>query len=201
MTEAEWDACTNPREMLASLRHTTSDRKLRLTAIGCTTRLQHQPFFVRAIQHALDLAEKDADGRASQEEMATARAAVKAVGGIIGLMADWAVSDSESAFKVAWACVCGIANESVEVCDLIRDIFHNPYRPVTFASAWLSWNDRLIPRLAKSIYDDRAFDRMPILADALEEAGCTDTDILNHCRQPGEHVRGCWVVDLLLGKK
>jgi hypothetical protein len=65
---------------------------------------------------------------------------------------------------------------------------------------WLAWNDGIVPKLAQAIYDDRVFDRLPILADALEEAGCTNADILNHCRQPGEHVRGCWVVDLLLGK-
>ena len=54
--------------------------------------------------------------------------------------------------------------------------------------------------MAQSIYDARAFDRLPLLADALEDAGCADADILSHCRTPGEHVRGCWVVDLLLGK-
>ncbi|MBI1831034.1 MAG: hypothetical protein HYR84_06255 [Planctomycetes bacterium] len=54
--------------------------------------------------------------------------------------------------------------------------------------------------LAQTIYDERRFADMPLLADALTEAGCTDANILNHCRQPGEHVRGCWVVDLLLGK-
>jgi hypothetical protein len=54
--------------------------------------------------------------------------------------------------------------------------------------------------LAESIYDDRAFDRLPILADAVEEAGCTDIDILIHCRGPGPHARGCWVVDAILGK-
>jgi hypothetical protein len=55
--------------------------------------------------------------------------------------------------------------------------------------------------LAQAIYDDRAFDRLPILADALEEAGCDTADILAHCRGPGPHVRGCWVVDLILGKQ
>jgi hypothetical protein len=65
---------------------------------------------------------------------------------------------------------------------------------------WLAWNENTVPRLAQTIYDERAFDRLPILADALEEAGCTDTAILDHCRQPGEHYRGCWAVDLLLGK-
>jgi hypothetical protein len=84
---------------------------------------------------------------------------------------------------------------------LIRDIFGNPFRSAIISPAWLSWSDSIIPKLAQSIYDERAFVRLPILADALEEAGCANADILNHCRLPGEHVRGCWVVDLILGKK
>jgi hypothetical protein len=65
----------------------------------------------------------------------------------------------------------------------------------------LTWNDGIVIKLAQAIYEERAFDRLPILADALEEAGCSDTEILAHCRGPGPHVRGCWVVDLLLGKE
>jgi hypothetical protein len=72
---------------------------------------------------------------------------------------------------------------------------------VTIAPTWLAWNEGTVVKLAKGIYDDRAFDRLPVLADALEEAGCHDPAITAHCRQPGEHVRGCWVVDLLLGKE
>ena len=60
------------------------------------------------------------------------------------------------------------------------------------------WNDATLPRLARSIYQERAFDRLPILADALEDAGCDNADILNHLRGPGPHARGCWLVDLLL---
>jgi hypothetical protein len=84
---------------------------------------------------------------------------------------------------------------------LLRDIFdpllvrNNPITPDR-----MTWRDETVTRLAASIYDKRAFDRLPILADALEEAGCTDAAILEHCRGPGPHVRGCWVVDLLLGK-
>jgi anti-anti-sigma regulatory factor len=70
-----------------------------------------------------------------------------------------------------------------------------------FNASWLTWNDSTVVKLAESIYQDRAFDRLPILADALEKAGCTNADILDHCRQSGQHVRGCWVVDLLLGKE
>lgn len=82
--------------------------------------------------------------------------------------------------------------------DLLRDIFGNPFRPVTLDPAWRTTN---VVALAQAIYDERAFERMPILADALEEAGCTNGEMLNHCREPGEHVRGCWVVDMLLEKK
>jgi uncharacterized protein (TIGR02996 family) len=66
---------------------------------------------------------------------------------------------------------------------------------------WLTWSNDLIPTMARHIYDDRAWGELPILADALEEAGCAEEEILRHCRQPGLHARGCWVIDLLLGKE
>ncbi len=81
--------------------------------------------------------------------------------------------------------------------NLIRDIFGNPFRPVVANPAWLT---PTVVSIASAIYAERAFDRLPILADALEEAGCADADLLLHGRQPGEHVRGCWAVDLVLGK-
>lgn len=88
-------------------------------------------------------------------------------------------------------------DEEARLAKLFRDVFGNPFRTVEINPAWLT---STVTQLAETIYADRSFDCLPILADALEEAGCTDADILNHCRQPGEHVRGCWVVDLLLGK-
>ncbi len=91
-------------------------------------------------------------------------------------------------------------DERAVQCDLLRDIFGNPFRAGTLDPEWLAWQDGTILKLAQSIYEERAFDHLPILADALEEAGCTNTDILDHCRQPGEHVCGCWVIDLILGK-
>jgi hypothetical protein len=67
--------------------------------------------------------------------------------------------------------------------------------------AWLRWHDGLLVSMAQKMYDSRDFRDRPVLADALEEAGCSDQNILGHCRQPGgEHVRGCWLVDLLLGR-
>ena len=82
--------------------------------------------------------------------------------------------------------------------DIIRDLFGDPFRPVAFD---LRWRTTDAIGLARAIYDDRAFDRLPILADALMDAGCDDEDILAHCRTDGPHVRGCWVVDLVLGKE
>jgi hypothetical protein len=67
-------------------------------------------------------------------------------------------------------------------------------------SNWLLWNQSLVVRLAKGIREEHRYGSLPILGDALEEAGCDNHDLLNHCRQPSEHVRGCWVVDLVLGK-
>ena len=66
--------------------------------------------------------------------------------------------------------------------------------------SWLSWNDGAVYRIAQDIYDTRTFDHLPILADALEDAGCTNVDILSHCRGPGPHVRRCWAINLILGK-
>jgi len=93
----------------------------------------------------------------------------------------------------------GMPSEKESQAGLLRDIFGPlSFRPVTVSPAWQTAN---VIALAQAIYEDRTFDRMPILADALEDAGCTNADILSHCRQPGEHCRGCWVVDLLLGKE
>ena len=82
--------------------------------------------------------------------------------------------------------------------DLYRDIF--PFHSPKIDPAWLSWDGGTVANLARTIYDDRAFARMPILSDALEAAGCSDAKILAHCRAETGHVRGCWVVDSLLGR-
>jgi hypothetical protein len=99
--------------------------------------------------------------------------------------------DAQQAYRDA------AAAERGRQANLFREILGNPFRPVIVDPAWLT---RTVVEVAQATYDQRAFDRMPILADALEDAGCTHTDILEHCRQPGEHVRGCWVIDSLLNK-
>jgi hypothetical protein len=88
--------------------------------------------------------------------------------------------------------------ESQVQASILRDIFGNPFRPVTLDPRWLTSS---VLDLTRIIYDDRAFERMPILADALMDAGCNSEEIIAHCRSDGPHVRGCWVVDLILGKE
>jgi hypothetical protein len=81
---------------------------------------------------------------------------------------------------------------------ILRDVFGNPFRPVAFSP---DWRTDTVLALARQMYDSREFSAMPILADALQDAGCDNDDILSHCRGDGPHVRGCWVVDLVLGKE
>src|SRR5688572_18552310 len=100
------------------------------------------------------------------------------------------------AAPVMWPAALG---ETRVLAEMLRDVFGNPFRRPRFTSAWLTSD---VLALARGIYDERAFDRMPILADALQDAGCNYDLVLNHCRDTSlTHVRGCWVVDALLGKE
>jgi len=89
-------------------------------------------------------------------------------------------------------------NARVALCTLLHDIFGNTFRPVTIDPAWLT---STVVLLAREMYESRDFSAMPVLADALQDADCDNADILDHCRGPGPHVRGCWVCDLVLGKE
>jgi hypothetical protein len=99
-----------------------------------------------------------------------------------------------AAYRVAWEKASG------EFCRLVREVFGNPFRPARVMPCSLAWDDGIVPAIALAIYAEGAFERLPILADALEDAGCDDAVLLDHCRAGGAHVRGCWVVDLLLGR-
>jgi hypothetical protein len=92
------------------------------------------------------------------------------------------------------------AEEAVQAA-LLRDIVGNPFRRVEVPERWLSWEGGTVVRLAQNIEAEQAFDRLPVLADALEDAGCANAEVLGHCRSAGPHVLGCWVVRLLLGKR
>jgi hypothetical protein len=91
--------------------------------------------------------------------------------------------------------------ERANQCDVLRDLLGNPFQEVVIDASWLAWHGGLIASMATMMYQERVFDQMPFLGDALEEAGCTNATILNHCRQPANHARGCHVIDLLLCKE
>jgi hypothetical protein len=112
-----------------------------------------------------------------------ARAAAR---GTVGLARQW--------LHVAY----GGPDVPIIICSLLRDAFGSPFRRIKPNPAWLTAD---VLALARGIYDERAFDRMPILADALLDAGCREEQVLGHCRGPGPHIRGCWAVDLVLGKR
>ncbi len=190
MTEAEWLNCEDPTRMLEFLRGKASERKLRLFACACCR--MHDWIANPRNASAVEKIERCADrGRAVKIRLTTAP---------IQIVVLWTADLSPSDAATRWATA---RDYQGVVCraDLLRCIINNPFRPVSIDSAWLTWNCRTIPKLARCIYDDRAFDLLPILADALEEAGCMNKHILQHCRQSSEHVRGCWVIDLLLGKE
>jgi hypothetical protein len=83
---------------------------------------------------------------------------------------------------------------------LFRDVVRGPFRPLLVRAAWRRWREGTVLGIAQGIYHDRAFEQLPILADALLDAGCADEELLAHCRSGAEHVRGCWAVDCVLGR-
>jgi hypothetical protein len=217
MTEAEWLVSIDPTPMLEFLRGKVSDRKLRLFAVACCHRVWHLLPDERS-RKAVEVAERYADEKAIREEVLVALSEAKKVKGfrrqVTGirhqtpkLAAALSLSlNTEQRFliHVAGNAACLTeekdkpdAQEQHLQCELLRDIFGNPFRPVAVDRSWLT---STVVSLATGIYEERAFDRLPVLADALQDAGCENQTVLDHCRGPGEHVRGCWVIDLLLGK-
>jgi hypothetical protein len=220
MTEAEWLACTDPKPMLKFLRGRASERKLRLFAVACCRRIQH--VYSDEGRGALERTEELADGLIGRKEwlarvgithigvdaaVACANQALlsfqlplDAVSGAARAAGLWSAyaAGTEAAWGAPRAAV--EAAERVLQADLLRDIVGSPLRAQRIDPAWLRWNDGTAARLAQDIYSGRRFGDLPVLADALEDAGCTDEWVLGHCRRRGEHVRGCWVIDLLTGR-
>jgi hypothetical protein len=191
-----------------------SKRKFRLLGVACCHRVWDLLIDDRSIQ-AVAVAEQYADGIASFEELrfafedafdVGARLTARKKGTITKaqLLAAWAASEvarpderiGSLADNVAEA--LGTGYEHKIQADMLREIFGNPFSPVILDSRWQTSN---VIDLARTIYEDRAFDQMPILADALMDVGCYSEVLLDHCRQIKSHVRGCWVIDLLLGKE
>jgi hypothetical protein len=216
MTEAEWLASEDRQPMLEGFQGRFSDRKLRLFACACCRHIWG--YLAEESRQALIIAEQYADGLIGREELDAAGDAAcgvveSAEGEAVGFAThrDAELAALNAPYSAAGQeCVLGwpgrnethpeqAAQEHAYFAELLRDIFGNPFHPVAFDPTWRT-SDVLL--LAQGIYDERAFDRMPILADALQDAGCDNEAILAHCRDATRpHVRGCWVIDRVLGKE
>jgi hypothetical protein len=206
MTEQEWLESTDPQSILDFLHGKASDRKLRLAACGCA----RQILKMRKDGYGSDIlsaAERYADRVAGGPDRLAAaqlvqhtlqRAPLSQTRFGASMLDATTAQDAWVALRetLHWA-ACLVDDRRV-LFDCLRDVLGNPFSRVTLTPCWGTSN---VVGMAEAIYDDRAFDRLPILADALEDAGCDNADILRHCREPGKHVRGCWVVDLVLGKE
>jgi hypothetical protein len=211
LTEAEWRTCTSLSKMewcLCSQGRTLSCRRRRLFAAACAGhagRLLKDPRF----RQALAVSRRHADGQAGPVELAATREAVaRAIeetywnSRSVSLVA---AGRAVQAVLEGWEGVAALAaqadpREVLWQGEAFRDVAGNPFRPTIIDPAWLRWQDGCVVRMARNIYEDRLFDDLPILADALEEAGCADLEILAHCRSSPVHIRGCWVLDGLLGR-
>jgi hypothetical protein len=203
-------ACTDLKVLLKWDAPPFSRRKMRLFFCACCRLLWDRLTDPRS-REAVAVAERFADRQATVAELNQARQAAYAVNANSPIDVDresaWprtaTLPDSDYTRTAFW--LFSIRGDlrllpRDQALALYRDIIGNPFRKVPVLKEWLAWNDRTVVKIAQAIYEERAFDRMPILADALEEAGCISADILDHCRQPGEHTRGCWLLDLVLGK-
>jgi hypothetical protein len=226
MTEADWIACTDPEPMLDHLmRVGASERKLRLYACAWGYDVWRRLSDDRS-RDAVVVAERFADGLVGRAELLAAFKAAQEAWKEIRLVqggrhskwvksqdgtraAKWAAEVARNAAdpdwnvrlarKVAWR---ANAARRYALANHLRDIFGDPFRKASIEPSWLTWNAATVPRIAQGIYDDHAFDQLPILADALEEAGCSDESILGHCRSEGRTsgVAGCWTCSWARGR-
>ncbi len=224
MTEKEWLECTDPIRMLAFIhdgteawqyQHRATDRKLRLFASACCrycVTAGYKDHFGKAwnkgLTEACEIAEKAADGLVELPDLCTRNGHTYR-----GLDA-WLVHD-DAAIVAAQGCTSGTKEEQKHYTKLLREIIGSPaawyewplnrkewtVNKQEIKAEWLSWEDSTVSRIAEAIYKERDFASMPILGDALENAGCEDRKILEHCHGPNTHVLGCWLLDLVLGKE
>lgn len=226
LNENEWQNCSDPQAMLEFLKGRTSDRKAKLFA-AAAFQLVGGLLQDKGQQRAIELLEQMAEGTATPESVRRgalgARRAIPRDGMqmkesvddpyFVALMLYRSIVSSSHPRKdvllgrsangaAAHAALAGSGvydSEAVraKMCRLLRDIFGNPFHAVGMDSCCLT---PPVISVAKTIYDQRRFERMPQLADALTAAGCTDPTVLEHCRGEGLHVRGCWAIDLVLKK-
>jgi hypothetical protein len=206
MTEEEWLNSLSAIGMLGALPAEMTDRKVRLFVCACARRVWGR------------LSTKEQRNLAASEDYAAGRISLDKLKRLWKWPQDVELrARTEDGIRNAeiYATVAArsgkkgrgrnirddvLASERAAQATLVRCILPPLGRNPRLETAWLSWDGGLVLNLARGIYEDGAFDRLPVLADALEEAGCTDTTWLGHLRGPGPHVLGCWPVDVILGK-
>jgi hypothetical protein len=221
MSKLYWDECKDPWRMLPLLREYATDRKLRLFAIECCRPLKVL-FKDKRCLFALEVCEQFAEGLASIDALENAYASA------LSVYEEMDDSEGVESAALAIANACWIKQDEREkslmevmsnsigvsrcfipwknakhiqkrrVCSIIRDIFGHPFHTALFEVRLLAWNNGVIPKIARNIYDSRDFKLLPILADALEEGGYIDDFILHHARNSNQHFRGCWLIDSIL---
>jgi hypothetical protein len=230
VTEAEWLACTDPDPLVRAVVDMVSERRLRLFVCACVRRLLDLDAAPEC-RRAVEVAERFADGLASEQELQAADLAL-----LRYVQADPLVGRAPDTFHAYQSLAYFSARDATHprashaatvaanltlpfglpgpsasvrgdhgkrkavVLEVLWEVLGNPFRRIQVPPAWLQANEATALRLAESIWAEQDFERLPILGDALEDAGCSNRAILEHCRRPGGHVRGCWVLDLLLAK-
>lgn len=222
MTEADYLASDEPVTLLAAFGGGLSRRKLLLFACGCVRLVPFKATDPKT-RRAVDLLERHADGAVTAEAVTDAlrsfwgvrtpapflvgvgpranplayptAAAVYQITRVLADPPENPADPAEIADHVARLLTSG--RGPAAQARLFREVAGNPFRPVAFDPAWRT---SAVVGLAEAVQADRAFDRLPILADALEDAGCDAAELLAHFRGPGVHARGCWALDLVLGK-
>jgi hypothetical protein len=211
-TEKDWLHCADQHFQYAMLNYLRSTkvprtargrRKLRLVACGLLRSLEIWASLTDANREAIEELERQAETGSRPNVCVT-------WDGMAGLancaVYDAARANAAEALSHAFFRLQALDHRSAERhhADSLREVFGNPFRPTKMDPTWL--HDTVI-KLAQAAYDEREMPtgrleltRLAVLADALEDAGCTTADLLNHLRHPGPHRRGCWPIDLLLGK-
>jgi hypothetical protein len=198
--EREWLTTTNAVRLVGLLDRpgVASGRKIRLAACACCR--QKWGLFCGGDRLVVEYAERYADGLVPLDEVHTACVATSSLpdpldevfGRVVNRLA---TADAREA--LAYVLASAQADSSPLFADAIRDIFGNPFRPVSLEP----YRTQEVQALAGAMYDEQSFERLDVLADALEDAGCTEEQVIRHCRERGAHFRGCWVIDGLLGRE
>jgi hypothetical protein len=224
--ERAWLTSNTPSSLLSVLKGKRVPRQRRQIAVACCRRVMTSLEDPKS-RHAIDVAQRFLDGEAGEAELEEAFLKAQTVAQALIEQAResnrktiwdrWRLAyaaqlcaartgmEEASLVLLKRAASLGQAQENSEkaaLCAIIRDVVGNPFRePPKLDPGWLAWNGGAVGTLARTNYEENCFGDMPVLADALEDAGCAEPALLSHCRSGGMHVRGCWVIELLLGAR